>query len=215
MKESDLYPPIKAFLEAQSYEVKGEIHHCDIVAIAKQKEPLIVELKLTINLTVILQAVDRLALSPEVYISIPNTCKTFIKNRKRIIKLLRRLHIGLLTVDVSNQSVKCILVPSDYQPRQSKRRLAALLNEFNSRQGDPNKGGIAMTQGVTTAYRQQAITIADYLQTNGACRASDIAKALNQPKARNILYRNVYGWFERIGNGVYKLSSSEKPFHHE
>ena len=31
MKEADLYPPLKAFLEAQGYEVKAEIGACDIM----------------------------------------------------------------------------------------------------------------------------------------------------------------------------------------
>ena len=29
MKESDLYLPLKKFLESQNYEVKGEIQDCD------------------------------------------------------------------------------------------------------------------------------------------------------------------------------------------
>ena len=33
MKETDLYPPVKAFLEAQGYEVKGEVGDCDLVAV--------------------------------------------------------------------------------------------------------------------------------------------------------------------------------------
>jgi hypothetical protein len=32
VRESDLYPPVKAFLEAQGYEVKGEIGGCDACA---------------------------------------------------------------------------------------------------------------------------------------------------------------------------------------
>ena len=34
----------------------------------------------------------------------------------------------------------------------------------------------------------------------------DVAAAVGDPKARDVLYRNVYGWFERQGNGVYALS---------
>ena len=33
MREHDLYPPVKAFLEAPGYAVKGEIDSCDVVAI--------------------------------------------------------------------------------------------------------------------------------------------------------------------------------------
>jgi len=33
MKESDLYQPLKRFLELQGYDVKGEVQDCDVVAV--------------------------------------------------------------------------------------------------------------------------------------------------------------------------------------
>ena len=57
MKETDLYPPVKRYLEGQGYAVKGEIHDCDVVAVRGDEAPVIVELKLNLNLEVILQAV--------------------------------------------------------------------------------------------------------------------------------------------------------------
>ena len=63
MKESDLYSPLKSYLESQKYEVKGEVEDCDVLAIRDAEPPLIVELKLSLNLTVVLQAVDRLKLT--------------------------------------------------------------------------------------------------------------------------------------------------------
>jgi hypothetical protein len=44
MPEADLYDPIKRFLEAQGYSVKGEIGACDIVAVRGEDGPVIVEL---------------------------------------------------------------------------------------------------------------------------------------------------------------------------
>jgi len=35
MLETDLYPPVKAFLEGQGYDVKGEVQDCDVVAIRR------------------------------------------------------------------------------------------------------------------------------------------------------------------------------------
>ena len=66
MKESELYLPVKQFLESQHYEVKGEIHDCDVLAIRGDEEPVICELKLSLNVDVILQAVERLALTSKV-----------------------------------------------------------------------------------------------------------------------------------------------------
>lgn len=45
LKETDLYWPIKAFLEDQGYEVKAEVIDCDVVAMRNDEPPLIVELK--------------------------------------------------------------------------------------------------------------------------------------------------------------------------
>ena len=33
-----------------------------------------------------------------------------------------------------------------------------------------------------------------------------MARALEEPKARELMYADVYGWFEREGAGVYRLS---------
>jgi len=42
MSEMELYDPIKRFLEAQGYAVKGEIGACDIVAVRDAEGPVIV-----------------------------------------------------------------------------------------------------------------------------------------------------------------------------
>ena len=69
MTEVELYGPIKRFLEAQGYTVKGEIGPCDIVAVRGDEGPVVVELKERLNLALILQAVDRLTVSDAVYIA--------------------------------------------------------------------------------------------------------------------------------------------------
>jgi len=212
MKESDLYFPLKQFLEAQNYEVKGEIQNCDVMAVRDKEAPIIVELKVSLNLDVILQSVERLSLTSKVYIGVPKSCKSLKRRRKHIIKLLRMLGLGLLVIDVKKEGnkVEVLIDPGEYKPRKSKRRKERLLGEFASRIGDPNLGGIDRKTAIMTAYRQQALAIAGFLQQQGATKASIIAQTLEQPKARNILYRNVYGWFDRVSLGVYDLSPRGK-----
>ncbi len=205
MKESDLYPPLKHFLEAQSYEVKGEIGDCDVLAVRGAEAPVIVELKLTLNLNVVLQAVERLSVTPKVYIGVPKQCSVLSARRKHIVKLLRMLGVGLVAID-ARRGVEILLDPGEYQPRKSKHRHERLLGEFRKRVGDPNPGGLHRRGGVVTAYRQQALKIAGLLQQLGPSKASDIARALQVPNARAILYRDVYGWFERASVGIYALS---------
>ena len=208
MQEVDLYPPLKAYLVKQGYEVKSEILHCDVVAVRGDEVPLIIELKLGLNLTILLQAVDRLKMSDTIYIGVPKGLAVLKKQRKKIIKLIRMLGLGLIIIDpkarIGNIDVVCD--PSDYKPRQIKKHKQRLLKEFQERVGDPNQGGTSTRKGITTAYRQKAIAISEYLLQNGATKASMIAKVLEEPKTRAILYDNVYGWFDRLGKGIYTLS---------
>jgi len=208
MKESDLYLPLKSYLESQNYEVKAEVQNCDVTAMRGKETPVVVELKLSINLTVVLQSVDRLSLTPNVYIGIPEQCKSLKRNRKQIIKLLRMLGLGLITIDPNRKkgNIDILLDPGEYKPRKSKRRQERLLGEFAKRVGDPNLGGMDMRKGIMTAYRQRALAIALFLKEHGPAKASHIAKALRDSKSRDIMYRDVYGWFDRVSLGVYDLS---------
>jgi hypothetical protein len=208
MKESDLYPPLKRFLESQRYEVKGEIGDCDVLAVRDAEAPVVVELKLALNLNVVLQAVERLSLTPKVYIGIPKQCSVLSARRKHVVKLLRMLGLGLMAIDAAATvaPVTVLLDPGEYQPRRSKHRHERLLGEFRKRVGDPNLGGLHRRGGVMTAYRQQALKIAQLLQELGPTKASNVARTLQAPKARDILYRDAYGWFDRASLGVYALS---------
>ena len=220
MLESDLYPPLKRTLEDLGYEVKGEVEGCDVVAIrpdddGKEEPPVIVELKLQLNLQVILQAVDRFAISDSVYVGIPADMKTWKRERKRILKLFRRLGLGLITIDpkiggrkgkTPTGIVHIVLDPNPTRPKPDKRRAARLKHEFETRVGDTIPGGQSTRKKQLTAYRQRAILIAKHLRVEGPTKASDIAADLSEPKAREIMYNNVYGWFFREGKGVYALS---------
>ena len=212
MKESDLYQPLKNYLENQGYDVKGEIQNCDVMAIREDEPPLVVELKLNFNLQVILQSVERLGLTSNVYIGVPRSTKIINKEQKRINKLLRRLGIGLILIDPSreNGNIEIILDPIPYKPRESKVRKQRLLGEFAKRVGDPNTGGTEKRKGIMTAYRQRAILVAGFLQKAGPTKASDVARALELSEARNILYRNHHGWYERVGKGIYEISPRGK-----
>ncbi len=208
MKESDLYPPLKRFLESQGYEVKGEVQDCDVVAVRGEEDPVVVELKLTLNLDVVLQAVERLSLTPLVYVGAPRRCSTLKRRRKRVVKLLRMLGLGLVAIDPTRSvgGVEVLLDPGEYRPRRSKPRRERLLGEFVKRVGDPNLGGTNRRGGVMTAYRQRALAVAGFLEEQGPTKASEVARAIQEPEARNILYRDVYGWFDRVSRGVYGLS---------
>lgn len=208
MKEADLYPPVKRYLEGQGCAVKGEITDCDVVAVRAGEEPVVVELKLTLNLKVVLQAVARQRASSAVYVGVPRGCPLLRSHRRHVIRLFRMLGLGLLTVEPrrTGARVEAVLDPGVYKPRKSPQRAGRLLREFELRVGDPNAGGIDRRRGLVTAYRQAALRIARHLKRCGPTRASDVAGALDEPRARRIMYDDVYGWFARPSTGVYALS---------
>ncbi len=70
-KETELYAPVKSFLEGQGYEVKGEIGACDVVGVRKNDDPVIVELKTAFSLSLFHQGITRLSMTDDVYIAVP------------------------------------------------------------------------------------------------------------------------------------------------
>jgi hypothetical protein len=202
--ETALYLPIKSFLEAAGYAVKGEIGGCDLVGLTDGEPPVVVicELKMTFNLELILQAVDRAAASDEVWIAARVSAKG--KGRegdRRFRDLCRRLGFGMLAVS-DNDLVDILVSPVSPMPRKNARRRSRLVDEHRRRKGDPALGG-STRKPIMTAYRQQALACAAAIE-NGVQRPKDMREAA--PKAPQILRDNVYGWFERIDRGIYALT---------
>ena len=207
MPEVDLYIPIKRFLEAQGYTVKGEIGPCDIVAVRGNEGPVVVELKEHLNLALILQAVDRLSISDAVYIAFrigKGHSASWRSRRKQVTNLLRRLYLGLLTVSARG-NVVAVLDPAPYRPKPAIGRHMRLLKEFAERVGDPEAGGSASRQRLT-AYRQDALRCARELAVEGVLKLSVIRGRTEVPLAGSILRDNHYGWFDRVKIGHYDLS---------
>ncbi len=156
--ETSLYLPVKAFLEQAGYTVKGEIGGCDIVGLSDQDPPVVVicELKMSFNLELILQAVDRAAVADEVWIAARISAKG--KGResdKRYRDLCRRLGIGMLGV-ADNGEISVIVGSVTPMPRTNPKRRSRLMREHQKRRGDPVVGGSTRVPQMT-AYRQQAL----------------------------------------------------------
>lgn len=206
IRETELYAPVKALLESQGYEVKGEVGAADVVACRDGEDPVIVELKTGFSLSLFHQAIDRLGLSDTVYICVPRgSGRAFLKSLKNNKTLCRRLGLGLITVRLKDGLAEIHLDPAPYKPRRSKRKKARLLKEFATRVGDPNTGGTTRTT-LMTAYRQDALRCAGTLHRNGATKAAHVAAASGVAKARQIMSANHYGWFDRVETGIYELS---------
>jgi hypothetical protein len=208
MLETDLYEPIKRFLEQQGYEVKAEIGAADVVGVRGSEPPVIVETKTGFSLSLFHQGTERQAITDLVYIAVPlGRGLAFRKALQRNLKLCRLLGLGLLTVAARAPQVQVHADPGPYRPRQSKGKKTRLLGEFARRVGDPNVGG-ATRKGLITAYRQEAMRCARFLSENGATKAALVAKGSGVPHARRIMADNHYGWFQRLGAGIYNLTAT-------
>lgn len=203
--ETSLYAPVKAFLETQGYAVKGEIGRCDVVAVRGDESPVVVELKLGLTFELLLQGVDRLALSEAVYLAVPAPRGPSILFDGRLRKLLRRIGLGLLVVHASAR-VEVILDPAPYKPRVNRKRAGRMLGEFKRRAGDPNAGGSAHRAKLVTAYRQEALRLACVLSARGPQKIAVLRVDAEAPNAGKIALADYYGWFERVERGVYTLT---------
>ncbi len=201
--ESDLYAPVKALLEGQGYSVKGEIRGCDVVGVRGSEQPVIVELKRVFGLGLVLQGVNRLALSDTVYLAVG----AWPKNMRDVKKLCRRLGLGLMIV--TGERVDLLLDPAPYAPRKNKRKVGRLLGEHKRRVGDPTRGGSTTRAPRMTAYRQAALRCAALLARNGPMKVSAVRDAGEASNAGAILRDDVYGWFERVDRGIYRADRVE------
>lgn len=205
-RETDLYPPIKAFLEDQGYVVKAEVGAADVVAVRGAEPPVVVELKLGFSLALFHQCLARLKAVDEVYLAVARQPgKRFGRALKDNIALARRLGLGLITVRLKDGLVEVHCDPGPYAPRKSAKRERQLLREFARRQGDPNDGGQTRA-GLVTAYRQDALKLAVYLFEVGASKGADVARETGVDAATRMMRDNHYGWFEKVETGVYGLT---------
>lgn len=209
--EEELYTPVRDFLEAQGYAVYSEVKYCDVAAV-KGDELIIVEMKRSLNLELILQAVNRQKTADSVYVAVPKPKGGIYSPRwGSLSHLLRRLELGLILVTVkkSGSYVEIVFDPSPFDreksKRSSKKKRHSIIAEIEGRHGDYNSGG-SCRKKLMTAYRESAVHIACCLKILGPL-SPKVLRALgtSEKKTRDILADNHYGWFERVKKGLYVL----------
>jgi hypothetical protein len=196
--EVALYAPVKALFEAQGYQVKGEVLACDVVGVRGDEPPVIVELKRSFSLALVLQGIDRLAVSDVVYLAVG----AWPRRQADVRRLCRRLGLGLIVVTGGRADV--LEDPVPYRPRKDAKRASRLLREHQRRVGDPTPGG-SNRHPVMTAYRQEALRCARLLE-DGPMVLRQMRALADVPHAGAILRDDVYGWFERVERGTYGLT---------
>ena len=196
--ETDLYQPVKRLLAGQGYDVKGEIQGCDVVGVRGDEPPVVVELKRVFGLAVVLQGIDRLAMTDAVYVAVGAWPRQLAESRR----LCRRVGLGLIVV--ADGKAEVLEDPVPYRPRRDARRVGRLLREHARRVGDPATGGSTRIP-IMTAYRQEAIRCLRLLG-DGPLPVSSLRATGTVPNAGRILVADYYGWFERVARGTYGLT---------
>jgi hypothetical protein len=203
MKESDLFKPIETLLKTQGFLVQGEIKNLDIFAV-KEKLTIAVEMKLAINLKLIYQVVDRLKLVDLVYLAVPQKALKALKRQQRLLlALLRKLEVGLITVQDDRAIVVLEAKPFDSvkSHQRNKRKQQGLMREFLQRVDHPQIGGVKGPR--LTAYRLRAMKIKDAMMTGKTYTIKQLKALTNVHDVASILRHNYYGWFTHPTRGLY------------
>ena len=209
--EKDLFRPIKEYFEKQGFVCDGEVGDIDLY-MERGDEKIAVELKTELNFRALQQAALRQKIVETVYIGTftPKSMRSSAFRDK--LYLLKRLGIGLIVVSKRSKEVGIASEPvvselSEFQKRNSRKK-KALTEEFKKRRTKNNIGGVRGKK-LITSYREDALLVLDAVaELGGSAKTKEIRKLSGIDKATDIMYRNPYGWFERIGDGVYKATDS-------
>ncbi len=208
-QETDLYPPLKAWLEAGGFTVRAEVGGCDIAA-CKGDDLVLVEMKRAINLDLLLQLLKRQETHASVYAAVPAP-KTQDKRWRALARLVKRLECGLLLVYLDSRvpRVELAFDPAPPIRRKVKSATRAILKEIAGRSMDLNKGGSNRTK-LVTRYREQALTVAVALSLSYPASPKELRQRGAPENTGAILRDNHYDWFSRLGKGKYTLTMTGK-----
>lgn len=163
LQESDLFEPVKKWLEEREYEVFSEVEvpsasgRIDVVG-KKKPAYCAVEMKTSLSLELVDQAVKRRQAFHYIYIAIP-------KRKKEIPFFIERIlmkeKIGILLIDVKYGNVSCCLPARFNRPIFSTKysKLESILTEEHKTwlKGGSNGGGYV------TPYKLTMERVKEYL----------------------------------------------------
>jgi hypothetical protein len=209
--ETELYAPIKHYFEQRGYTVRGEVKHCDLVAIRGEEPPVIVELKKSFNIPLLVQGIDRLRLTQQVYVAFELPNKGRAPHRLQwedLRRLCRMLGLGIMTVQFYKRkkpAVDVVCEPTPYTLRPNKRAALQVVHEFHERSGDYNVGG-SSKQKLMTAYREKSLLCAFLLREHGPLSPRQLRDFTGNKAVSSLLQKNYYRWFIRQSRGIYHIT---------
>lgn len=210
-RETDLYAPVAEFLAEKGFKVRSEVRGLDVAAV-KGETLVVVELKLSFNLKLLMQAADRLSITDYVYVAIPRpeaSAKNGINSGfwNDMLNILKRLEIGLLLVSLDSplKTVEPVLHPMARVLAKKTHSRINVLKEIDSRVGDFNTGGSGRSK-ILTALREKSIQIACMIYREGELSTRELRLRGITQRELLLLSKNYYNWFRRVQTGVYALT---------
>lgn len=209
--EEELSKPLEDFLIKKGFLIRCEIKNCDMVA-QRDEKYYCIELKKTLSVDLLCQAVERKKMVDGVFICIPAP-KYGIgsRNFKNKLKLLKELNIGLIIIYMLSKDriVEIVSTPKIKENNKKGKKRELLIKEFDGRTGNYNRAGISKKK-IITAYREKCLLVAKLLNEYGKSSPAELIRRGAPSKTQNILYKNYYRWFNRIDRGLYEISLSGK-----
>lgn len=211
IRESDLYGPVKEYLDGLGYDTKAEVKDCDIAA-TKDGELIIIELKTGFTLELIYQALRRQRMADGVYVAVPFPKKGYFSPRYRdMVTLCRQLEIGLIFVAFSIEGkpqIDVVQHPKEFaELKKNRKKRLAVLTEHSNRTGSHNTGGVSRKK-ILTAYKEEALQIVKILEGKSPLTVKEIKELGGCEKASAILGCNFYKWYRKHGDKKSGVSYS-------
>jgi len=205
MRESDLSHPVVKYFEDLGYLVNCEVNDIDIVA-RKNEYLIAIELKLTFNMRLLFQVMDRLKFADETYVALPRP-KRRSKDLSKIRQLAELLNFGILLVDAGLvQHVEVLYMPHPGNKVRDNKRKRRANKEADGRSVELNKGGVTNIK-IITAYREKCVAIASIMQFRGDISAKELRNDFNfAHDIGQALSKDYYKWFEKTSLGRYALT---------
>ena len=172
VKETDLYEPVKGWLEERGYEVYPEVtfgygaNRADIVAIHDKKIITVVEMKTALSLELIAQAVAWKGYAHYRYVAVPKP-QDF---NWYALNLLEREGIGLITVNFKGYGITVDPQSSAYhatrypQPQLDRRINTKFLDSVSPLHQTIGIEGGHNGGGYLTPYKKTIMGVREYLE---------------------------------------------------
>lgn len=207
MTEQELYPPVRNLFAKRGYKVNAEVKDCDMTAV-KDNEFIIVELKKNLSVALLAQGLKRQRTGADVFIAVPKPKQYSLKKFRSTFSVIKKLELGLIFVSLRGEHsfAEIVFEPKPFNfTRKDNAKRKEIMEEINGRTIETNTGGVTGTK-IITAYTEKCIHIACILDMYGEMSAKKVRELGGADNAYNILSMNVYGWFEKVGRGIYAIT---------